>query len=67
MMTQALTELVASLSPEEQAAVVDFIRFFRGERQQPDPSPFLSAIDEFMAQHPELCAGSPSDPLSVPG
>jgi hypothetical protein len=52
MTTQSLTELVASLSPEEQAAVADFIRFLHGEKDQ--PSPFLSAIDEFMTQHPEL-------------
>ena len=54
MTTKSLTELVDSLSPEEQAVVVDFIRFFRGQREQPNPSPFLSAIDEFMAEHPEL-------------
>lgn len=54
MTTEALTELVASLSPEEQAAVVDFIRFFRGQKDRRNPSPFLSAIDEFIAEHPEL-------------
>jgi hypothetical protein len=51
MTTEALAELVASLSPEKQAAVVEFIRL-HGEQDQ--PSLFLSAIDEFIGQHPEL-------------
>ena len=54
MTTEALTELVVSLSPEEQAAVVEFIRFCRGEKDQKGKSPILAAINEFIDRHPEL-------------
>ena len=50
---EPLVELVAQLSAEEQAAVREFVNFLR-ERRAASPSPFLAAVDEFMAAHPEL-------------
>ena len=53
MATTSLSELVGSLNPEEQAVVRRFIEFLKRE-PAPPPSPFLTAIDEFTEQHPEL-------------
>ena len=53
MPPEALAEVVNALTPEEQAAVREFIDFLKrgtGYAQ----SPFLVAINEFMDQHPEL-------------
>jgi len=48
-----LTAIVDSLSPEEQAAVREFIEFLRQRAPRQD-SAFRSAVDEFMDRHPEL-------------
>jgi hypothetical protein len=53
MATEALSALVADLTPEQQAAVRAFIEFLQGKPAPPD-SPFLQAIGEFMDGHPEL-------------
>ena len=45
--------LVDSLSPEEQAAVREFIEFLRQRAPRQD-SAFRSSVDEFMDRHPEL-------------
>jgi hypothetical protein len=45
-----VTGLVAQLSPEEQAAVKEFIVFLKGRKA----TRFLPALDEFIAAHPEL-------------
>ena len=54
MPSKNLTELVSQLSSDEQAAVRQFIEFIRGRTRASESSPFLNAIDEFMAEHPEL-------------
>jgi hypothetical protein len=53
MPLQALAELVNALTPEEQAAVREFIDFLKRRTGSPD-SPFLVAVDEFMDEHPDL-------------
>jgi hypothetical protein len=53
MPAEKLTAIVDSLSPEEQAAVREFIEFLRQRAPQQD-SAFRSAVDEFMDRHPEL-------------
>ena len=50
---ELVTELVA-LSPEKQAAVREFIHRLKNLDSNPEASPFLMAIDEFIAEHPEL-------------
>ena len=44
-----LYELVHSLDPEEQEIVRTFVEFLKQRR-----SPFVTAVDEFLDQHPEL-------------
>ena len=51
MSSENLTEMASQLSPEEKAAVREFIEFVK--RRKSDSSPFLAAV-EFMAEHPEL-------------
>ena len=53
MPLQALAELVNALTPEEQAAVREFIDFLK-RRTGSAESSFLVAINEFMDEHPEL-------------
>ena len=53
MPLQALAEVVNALTPEEQAAVREFIDFLKRRTNPPD-SPFLAAVNEFMDEHPEL-------------
>jgi hypothetical protein len=53
MPLQALAELVNALTPEEQAAVREFIDFLKRRTGSPD-SPFLVAVNEFMDEHPDL-------------
>ena len=50
MKPEDLTNLVTQLSPEEQAAVKEFIVFLKARKEPP----FLAAVDEFIAAHPEL-------------
>jgi hypothetical protein len=52
MAAESIAELVQSLTPREQEAVRQFIKFLRHE-SRPE-SPFLAAVDEFIAQHPNL-------------
>ena len=53
MPPEALAEVVNALTPEEQAAVQEFIDFLR-RRAGSAQGPFLVAINEFMDEHPEL-------------
>ena len=46
--------LIAQLSPEEKAAVQEFISFIKRRKPESELSPFLAAVEEFMAEHPEL-------------
>jgi len=50
MAAENLTDLINSLTPDEQRFVKQFVEFLR----QKGSSPFLSAVDEFIDEHPEL-------------
>jgi hypothetical protein len=52
MTSEILIEAVNSLSPEEQASVLQFIDYLKGRKIA--FSPFLQAADRFIADHPEL-------------
>jgi len=55
MATESLAEVVQSMTPQEQDAVGQFIRYLkRRDASVRSQSPFLQAADEFIAQHPEL-------------
>jgi len=54
MSSENLTELVSQLSPDEKAAVREFIEFMKRRKNEAELSPFLAAVEEFMAEHPEL-------------
>ena len=54
MTPENLPELVSRLSPEEKAAVQEFIEFLKRRKDQSRQTPFLAAIEEFIAEHPEL-------------
>ncbi len=51
-MPQDLSTLIANLSPEERAAVEEFIRFLQ-KKSQPAMT-FQAALDSFVREHPEL-------------
>ena len=55
MPSESLAEILNALTPEEQAAVREFIEFLKRKAALPQ-SPFLAAINEFMDEHPELLA-----------
>ena len=48
------TELFDQLSPEEQNAVLEFIRFLKSKKEGEPPSSFSGAVDEFIETHGEL-------------
>ncbi|MGD0696547.1 MAG: hypothetical protein ABSB82_17140 [Terriglobia bacterium] len=50
--TESLAEIVSRLSPEKQAAVREFINFV--ENRELRNTPFMHAVEEFMAEHDEL-------------
>ena len=52
--TEKLVEIISRLSPDEQAAVSEFIRFIKGQQGTSERSSFLAAVDELIAEHPEL-------------
>ena len=55
MATESLTNVVQSLTPQEQDAVLRFIDYLRGrDVSRGSGSPFLQAADEFIAKHPDL-------------
>jgi hypothetical protein len=53
MAAEHLTDVIGSLTPQEQESVRQFIDFLKGKGQS-SASPFLAAVDEFIDQHPEL-------------
>jgi hypothetical protein len=52
--TENLAELVTRLSPDKQAAVRKFIEFIEDPEHKSEDTPFLRAVDEFMAENSEL-------------
>jgi hypothetical protein len=55
MASESLTDVVRSLTPQEQDAVRQFVDYLkRRHASLQSESPFLRAADEFIAQHPEL-------------
>ncbi|HUI56687.1 MAG TPA: hypothetical protein VLY04_17050 [Bryobacteraceae bacterium] len=52
MASQSLREIVETLTPDEQAAVREFIEFLK--RKSLVESPFQAAVNEFIGEHPEL-------------
>ncbi len=50
MTPQDLSTIIAKLTPEERAAVEEFIRFLQ---KKPELA-FQSAVDSFVREHPEL-------------
>lgn len=52
MPAQDLSTLIANLSPEERAAVEEFIRYLRKESKP--AMTFQAALDTFVREHPEL-------------
>jgi hypothetical protein len=54
MRQEPLIELVADLTPEEQATVGEFTRFLRGQKPVREGTPFLAAVEDFITTHPEL-------------
>ncbi len=54
MKDATLAALVESLTSSEQDAVRVFVEYLRQLQPQQPPSSFLSTVDEFMADHPEL-------------
>ncbi|MHB8655223.1 MAG: hypothetical protein ACYDA9_15240 [Terriglobia bacterium] len=51
---ETLAEAVSRLSPEKQAAVRKFIEFIEDPEHKSEDTPFLRAMDEFMAENSEL-------------
>jgi hypothetical protein len=50
---KSLAEEIASLTPEERESVKQFIVFLKS-KEAGGTSQFLTAVDEFIEQHPEL-------------
>jgi hypothetical protein len=55
MAAESLTDVVRSLTPQEQEAVRQFIDYLKGrDATARSQSPFLQAATDFIAEHPEL-------------
>ena len=53
MAVDNLAEVISALTPEEQESVRLFVEFLKRKGSSAS-SPFLTAVDEFVEQHPEL-------------
>jgi hypothetical protein len=51
---ERLTEMLASLSPEQQSAVETFIRYLQQRDQVGSSTELQGAIDEFLREHSDL-------------
>ncbi len=49
-----LSQLVSELSPSERSAVEEFITFLKQRNGSAPQTSFQTAVDEFIAGHPEL-------------
>lgn len=54
MEPQSLEEIISQLSPDEQAAVRDFIQFIKVRKEASRPAGFAAGVEEFIAVHPDL-------------
>ena len=55
MAAESLADVVRSLTPQEQDAVLRFIDYLKSRRDSSrSQSPLLQAADEFIAEHAEL-------------
>ena len=52
MGAESLVDAIQSLTPVEQESVREFLEFLKAKARP--RSPFLSAVEEFINQHPEL-------------
>ena len=53
MAVENLADVISSLTPQEQESVKEFVEFLK-RKGASQSSPFLTAVDEFIGQHPEL-------------
>jgi hypothetical protein len=53
MAAENLADVIGSLTSEEQESVKQFVEFLK-RKGSPPASPFLTAVEEFVDQHPEL-------------
>jgi len=53
MTAENLTDVIKSLTPEEQESVRQFIEYLR-KREASVRSSFLQAADQFISEHPDL-------------
>ncbi|HEU5021725.1 MAG TPA: hypothetical protein VFT60_07530 [Bryobacteraceae bacterium] len=53
MTPASLPEMIASLTPAQQGLVRDFVEFLKA-KDPPETAEFLSAVDEFIGEHPDL-------------
>lgn len=53
MSAENLSDLINSLTPDQQESVKQFVQFLK-QKESPAQSPFLLAVDEFIGQRPEL-------------
>lgn len=53
MQSQSLTDLIASLSSEQQAAVEEFIKYLK-QQMEPSHPDFRKALETFVRDHQEL-------------
>jgi hypothetical protein len=53
MAAENLADVISSLTPEEQESVKQFVDFLK-RKGSLSGSPFLTAVEEFVDQHPEL-------------
>jgi len=53
MASESLAEIISKLTPEDQDSVRQFVEFLK-RKESSRSSPFLTAVDEFVEQHPEL-------------
>jgi hypothetical protein len=54
MAAENLADVIGSLTPAERESVRQFADFLMGKRSSSPALPFLTAVDEFIDQHPEL-------------
>lgn len=54
MAAENLADLISSLTPEQQESVKQFVEFLKRKALSSQSPAFLTAVDEFIDEHPEL-------------